>query len=322
VLNPLKAAGFEAACNKRAIANPQEGSGVVLFRSGRRRQEEIAEREAAGENLWTTDFSREVRVKIKLAAADTIGSYAGNDVYTYAHGLLARAHGQEKFTTRATNQTSDLIGTLTLGDDEIVPDVVESLYEAIRHFTRDFVGFAQVPIAGPDYFAEQVNRILREERVAFELIEGRMVDLSSEELHVNVVSKSLRLLSGRPGFDKVEVAYQNAILEISNGNPDDAITDAGTALQETLTALGCSGSSLGPLIKNARQKGLLAPHDAKLDRAITDVMEWVSADRSESGEAHHVSDASVEDAWLMVHVVGALILRLASGDARSTIISR
>jgi hypothetical protein len=112
--------------------------------------------------------------------------------------------------------------------------------------------------------------------------------------------------------------YQKAIMELAASHADDAITDAGTALQETLTVLGCSGNSLGPLITDARKRGLLAPHDAKLDQSISNIMVWVSADRSELGEAHHVSDATVEDAWLIVHIVGALILRLASGPPRGT----
>ena len=174
------------------------------------------------------------------------------------------------------------------------------------------------PVAGPDYFASRVNQILREERVAFELIEGQMVDLESEELHAAVVAPTLRLLSGRADFEGVERTYQKAIMELAASHADDAITDAGTALQETLTVLGCSGNSLGPLITDARKRGLLAPHDAKLDQSISNIMVWVSADRSELGEAHHVSDATVEDAWLIVHIVGALILRLASGPPRGT----
>src|SRR5437867_3146024 len=38
--------------------------------------------------------------------------------------------------------------------------------------------------------------------------------------------------------------------------------------------------------------------------------EWVSADRSARGDAHAVTDADADDAWLAVHVVGALLLRL------------
>jgi hypothetical protein len=287
-----------------------------VLRSGRRRQQEMAEREAAGENLWTKSISEEARVKVKLAAADTIGDVA-DGVYRYAHGLLCREWGQERFITASTNATSDLIGALQLGDDELVTDVIEALYEGIRYCALDFSYYGPRPVAGPGYFAEQINRILQHERIAFQLIEGRMIDLESEELHVAVVAPALRLLSGRKGFEKVEIAYRNAIEELLDERPDNAITDAGTALQETLTALGCQGNALGPLIGDARKRGLLAPHDAKFDQAIADLMDWVSADRSQLGEAHHVSAATPEDAWLSVHVVGALVLRLASGPPRS-----
>ncbi len=75
----------------------------------------MAEREAAGESFWTSRFTTEVRVKIKLAAADAFG-YAGDSVYQYAHGLLIRQYGQDGFTTTAHDPTGDLIGALTIGD--------------------------------------------------------------------------------------------------------------------------------------------------------------------------------------------------------------
>jgi hypothetical protein len=59
-----------------------------VLRSGRNREQDLAEREAAGENLWTKTFSEETRVKIKLAASDTAGRYARDDVYFFAHALL------------------------------------------------------------------------------------------------------------------------------------------------------------------------------------------------------------------------------------------
>lgn len=42
----------------------------------------------------------------------------------------------------------------------------------------------------------------------------------------------------------------------------------------------------------------------------------MSADRSQTGDAHHASDANLDDAWLIVHVAGALILRLSKGGSR------
>ena len=92
---------------------------------------------------------------------------------------------------------------MLIGDDELVADVVEALYAAIKHAVESFSTSAIRPVAGPKSFADHVNRILREQRVAFELIEGQMVDLDSEELHVAVVAPALRLLAGRAGFDKV-----------------------------------------------------------------------------------------------------------------------
>lgn len=115
----------------------------------------------------------------------------------------------------------------------------------------------------------------------------------------------------------MEKAYRAALEEIHNGKPDDAITDAGTALQETLELLGCEGNSLGPLIKSARNRGLLGPHDTPLLESLVSVMNWVSADRSTKGDAHNTDDVSRDDAWLTVHVVGAVILRLLRGGARS-----
>jgi hypothetical protein len=290
---------------------------VLRLRSGRRRQRELVEREAAGESFWTTDFTPEVRTKVKLAAADTIGHTAGDKVYPYAHGLLTRQWGRNRFTAAASNPTEDVIGALTVGDSEMVPDVIEALGVSIDFFIHNHQQPWERPTAGIGYFSNEMNRIFREERVAYQLIEGEMVDLEAEELHAEVVAPALRLLSGRRGFEGVEIAYKDALREIANGDADDAITDAGTALQEALAALGCSGNSLGPLIADARRRNLLAPHDARLEKAIADVMEWVSADRSQSGEAHHVSSASIEDAWLIVHIVGALILRLASGPPRA-----
>jgi hypothetical protein len=153
--------------------------------------------------------------------------------------------------------------------------------------------------------------VLREHRIYFELIEGKMVPLASQELHAEVVAPALRLLSGRSGWDKVEAAYQDALGELAEGKPADAITDAATALQEALVALGCKGNALGPLASSARGKGLLGPHDAPMTDMVEKLIDWVSADRSVKGDVHQATQPSLEDGWLTVHIVGALILRLA-----------
>lgn len=54
--------------------------------------------------------------------ADTLG-YSDDSIYSHADGLLARQHGQEKFTLKATNHVGDFIGALTIGDGDLVADV-------------------------------------------------------------------------------------------------------------------------------------------------------------------------------------------------------
>lgn len=126
----------------------------------------------------------------------------------------------------------------------------------------------------------------------------------------------VRLLGSTEGLQAVEKAYRDAIEELADDKPGDAITDAGTALQEMLVALGCAGNALGPLIKSAKTKGLLAGHDGQVFDVLEKAMHWVSADRSEKGDAHSSAQSSLDDARLTVNVTGALILRLSKGAPR------
>jgi hypothetical protein len=50
--------------------------------------------------------------------------------------------------------------------------------------------------------------------------------------------------------------------------------------------------------------------------ALEKIIDWVESDRSEKGDAHNARPATREDAWLTVHIVGAVILRL-TGEPRT-----
>jgi hypothetical protein len=85
-----------------------------------------------------------------------------------------------------------------------------------------------------------------------------------------------RRMGGDVRYTAAETAYQKALKEIA-ADPGDAIIDAARALQEMLTALGCEGNSLGPLLTSARKKGLLGPYDYKLLDVVAKAIDWVSA---------------------------------------------
>jgi hypothetical protein len=194
-----------------------------------------------------------------------------------------------------------------------MPGVVEAIHLALLTYAHSMgVGYSINPMRYDDFKAE-VQEILEEERVAFDFSNGRMVPFESKELFQGTIEPAIQLLH-EPRFKAAETAYRDALEEVGNGKGGDAITDASTALQELLVVLGCSGNSLGALIKSARTRGLLAAHDERLTKAITDVVEWVAADRTATGDAHKADNAPKADAWFMIHVVGALIVRLASGE--------
>lgn len=202
---------------------------------------------------------------------------------------------------------NSILQAVETADSEHMPSLIEATLIALR----------QLDAPKASTLERHINDVLYEHRISYDLVDGQMVAFRSKELHEQVVEPSLRLLSGRASWHKVEAAYQDALREIAGGSPADAITDACTALQEALTLLGCEGNALGKLVKSAKSKGLLAPHDSQLTEGIQKIADWVAADRSESGDSHKASTGVTrDDAWFTVHVVGALILRLAGGSRK------
>lgn len=285
----------------------------MLF-SHRKRMAELAARESAGESLWTKQFDPKTRGRLAHAAMDAGGSFGADMFFERARRMILRTEGLFFLTEAGRGAREDFFACLLQGRDEMIPDLIEALSLA---FTHNDINAQVGNWHGGKLFDASVNKVLREERISFELIEHQMIGFESREMHVEVVAPALTLLCGRQGWELAEKAYQDALREISQGAAADAITDAGTALQEALTAAGCEGNQLGDLIKSARRKGLIAPHDSALTGSIEKAFDWASADRSQTGDAHHTTAATVDDAWLTVHVVGALILRLAGGGSRT-----
>jgi hypothetical protein len=268
-----------------------------MLRSRRNREQEFAELEAAGESLWTSELDDRAAIRL-----NELWSMIENQIArrTFGYQDVARHSASIASTMRVQGgwKVPERIGSgafkaATGNDLELMLDLLEAVVQEYADVFSDI----------DDY----VNTILREHRIGFRVVEHEVLDRGSDELHSSVVAPALQLLVSRR-FGKAHDSYLDALKEITAGKPGDAITDAGTALQETLTALGCRGNALGPLLEDAQRKGLLASHDKKL-------ADWVSADRSTTGDAHHHSGATEADAWLNVHVVGALIVRLADGDS-------
>lgn len=271
--------------------------------SEKKRIEETAAREAAGEDLWTEEIPYAARVKIAaewrhLAESDRLGYRGEQKVEEAAKAVL------ERFCGSLPNR----VDPEQWRDTEDTDTLLTQLGAVLAAFHLFGVDTSRLE--------KRINGVFNSHRVAFRVVDKQFIPFHSDELHVEVVEPTLRLLVDSR-FAGAHASYLKALKEISSNDPADAITDAGTALREAFAVLGYEGNSLGAQLKDAKKQGVLAPHDRNLADGIAKFIDWASADRSEMGDAHKHSHASAADAWLMVHVVGALIVRLADPRHRS-----
>ena len=290
----------------------------MLF-ARRKQLSRMEEAEAQGQSFWTENLDEQARIKL-FYLFNNLVNFIGLHYVQEAHRWVLEDLGRLRlFKTIDINSfgiEADVIREIIEAQEEEIFSLIEALIWLPLRAEQE--GFYPNPSYIEDYdltryllkFIEDVCVILREHRVAFSIVEGRFIPLQSRIMHENVVAPTLTLLGRSKEFANAEMAYLKALEELHKGSPDDAITDASTALQEALISLGCKGNSLGSLSNSATNKQILSPHDKKL-------IDWVSADRSKMGDAHTVNFASTEDAWLTVHVVGAIILRITSGSLRS-----
>lgn len=266
----------------------------------RKRREEQAAREAAGQSLWTEEIDQPVRVKIAhVWETYTDAPWMSDEIARKVAAAIQRHLGLMQAADKPYKFVS-------LADTDLILSHIEAVCQALNAADRG-------------RFQEDTNAIFNAHRIAFRMINGDFVPFKSDELHTEVIEPTLTLLSGRPELAQAHACYMKALKEISGNDPADAITDAGTALQEALTALGCDGNVLGVLVASAKKKGLLGPRDSKLTESIEQFGVWAASERNNTGDTHHDSPASLADAWLMVHIVGALIVRLADPKPRPSV---
>lgn len=276
--------------------------------SERKRLADLAQREAAGENLWSMDVPPAARVKLVQIMNGTL-TYQDfvRDDWDEVASAVRHARGVDHLIAGSTSRRGEVQSAVRSGDIGLLADVLE----------------ATIAVIGEPWRSESrglFNDVLASHRVAFEIVGDMVVEFESREMHSKVVVPALTLLGGDSRFSAVENAYQDALRELASPTgAANAITDAGTALQEMLRALGCEGNAIGPLLKSARSKCLLGSSDQRLERSIADAIEWVASDRSTKGDTHNSEPAFRDDAWLTIHIVGALIIRLAQANPRGAV---
>ena len=159
-------------------------------------------------------------------------------------------------------------------------------------------------------FADTISKRMKQHKLAYDVVEFKVVEKRSEELHTHVVAPALTLLHGRSRFTDAERQYGDALDELADGNWADAITDASSAVENVLRIiLGLSQGTLADLLGQARIRGLFGnPQAARLKKVVTGFTALADM-RNEESDAHgNTSDSAT--AWLALHWAGALIVYL------------
>lgn len=294
----------------------------------RKRRIDQDERLAAGLAQLTDQLDQRARVKLMKAWDDILGHVAfRNAAYNLEDLIRDRTLGSEAIAVRPDDMEPGR--TRSQASNDQLLSLIEAEHEALRLLVeKPAIGVPGYPgmspqwldiiNAAPEKFRTKVNAVLTAHLVELQLHENsRLVPVRSQAMHAEVVAPALHLLHGQPRFVAAENAYQDALRELRNGDANDAITDAGAALQNTLEALGCTGNTLGQLLRSARDIGVLRAADERFTTMLSQTIAWVK-DMRNAGEAHSGdADYAMSDAWMAVQLVGALILRLADTDRRS-----
>jgi hypothetical protein len=275
---------------------------------------------ASGAANWTEELSNEVRVKLRYMWNQLTSQYAFGDAVLELESFIgdrslksiAFPLKPEMMAPSNTSVTNTQLLTLIEAQHEALLMLAANPNKARPPYPGMSAEMFQVIEGAPEYCRQEVNRIFQSHVVAFHLHHNsHLVPIDSQEMHTAVVEPTLYLLHSQPRFAAAEGAYQKALAELRVHDAGDAITDAGAALQEVLTALGCTGNALSDLLKSARKIGLIQGKDTPLTESIGRTVDWVAAVRNQ-GEAHKGNpEVGMSDAWMVVHVVGALIVRLS-----------
>lgn len=189
----------------------------MLF-GNRRRLEALAVREASGESLWTAAFDATARTKIVLACQDaTADQYRAETVYDVARGLILRDEGLFFLVEDHLSTDRDLLTYVLNVDNASVPNAIEAMSFVLNNRPL-MASLSWVHWPGPG-FDERVNTVLREHRIAYELINSEMVEIQSLAMHRDVVAPVARLLGSTEGLQAVEKAYRDAIEELADDKP-------------------------------------------------------------------------------------------------------
>lgn len=284
-----------------------------------RRRREQAARELETGITWLDGCPPAVGAEV-VAAVEELTNVAYR-VYEQADRRLGNTSSRDWVSEKRLRGDGDDIDRL----DALAAVVGAFVWLAEHDEEWEDSGYGNVPNYEPEYdaetFIEVVNDRLLHARVDWSFEDGRFQERGNFVLHSEVLRPATILLADDAAFAQASAAFQSALTKLSKGETEVALTEAATSLQEFFRALGVDGNSLSNQLDNAVNKKVISGADRGLMKPLID---WVNGDRSQRGNAHYhrTGDVSKADAWLMMHVVAAVMVRLSNKEPRDILAAR
>ncbi|WP_131773890.1 MULTISPECIES: AbiJ-NTD4 domain-containing protein [Protofrankia] len=275
-----------------------------------KRESEVAEEEARARGDYVEYFTEEATSEFRHQVLDLINDLSDELRRNFEKeigSILVREYG-----------VPFLVGPNLIPEDDFRTFVLKRAKADqimdIIHITMDLTERSYGSYKAYLTLVRTVSIRLRENKMAYDLVDGQIVRKKSQELHAAVVQPALTLLHGRKRFSEVERQYQDGLKELSEGHWGDAVTDANAAVELALRiVLGYEQGQLPSLLGEARKKGYFGQAQERSLRRAVDGFSALSEIRNSQGDAHgNTTDEAT--AWLCIHWAGALIVYIVQRD--------
>jgi hypothetical protein len=264
-------------------------------------------------DMASAEFRQQLVYAIRRSATWPVGEdFRVRNLYRYLIKeiceLLREEYGVQRLAAATEDPGEDLaIFILNVASTHQVMDAIDSAIQvfADQMTVPDLRDCAVDAVSG---FVDTTSKRMKQHKLAFDLVQFKMVEKRSEELHAEVVAPTLTLLHGQNRFADAERQYRDALDELAGENWADAITDASSAVENVLRViLSLSRGTLADLLGQARLRGLFGdPQAARLKKVVTGFTALADM-RNEESDAHGNSSDSATP-WLALQWAGALIV--------------
>lgn len=282
------------------------------------------------ENLPTT-----LRVQIVHALHDALGGpndHPNQDCWKPINDILCREYGLFALPTAPQYGRRDLAGEvldffLQTNDVEQALDVVEICFKAVDTISREHRYLWRSDANQiADNSIDELNKRFQHHGVGYQFVNGEILRVDSQLLHVEVVKPALRLLEGK-GYAGAQQEFLRAHEHYRHGNSKEALNEGLKSFESLMKAIcvkrgwAVSGKeTASSLIKVCMEKGLIPAFWQTQFTSLKSLLEAaVPTGRNNlAGHGQGAEPTVVPDYLVayMLHMTGACLVFLATAEQR------